>query len=144
MDVQRTAAANDQTDSACLKSLPNKYCIGLCCILLLLSTYLPLLHQMTSIDSIVSLVNLAKSQSIHNRNNNNDNKLSRNNNNNNQNHNNINNEINDECHSLSTANVVIQSLQPRYVHVHHCWWLVCELRNLGRTCHLIRGMDKLE
>ncbi|XP_031635656.1 furin-like protease 1 isoform X1 [Contarinia nasturtii] len=26
-DVQRTAASNDQTDSACLKSLPNKYCI---------------------------------------------------------------------------------------------------------------------
>lgn len=60
VDVQRTAAANDQTDSACLKFVPNKYCIGLCCTLLILSTYLPLLLQMTSIDSIVSLVNLAK------------------------------------------------------------------------------------
>ncbi|XP_055326516.1 furin-like protease 1 [Sitodiplosis mosellana] len=27
IDVQRTAASNDQTDSACLKQLPNKYCI---------------------------------------------------------------------------------------------------------------------
>lgn len=51
VDVQRTAASNDQTDTACLSFLPNKYCIGLC-TLLILSTYM---LQMASINSTVSL-----------------------------------------------------------------------------------------
>lgn len=125
MDVQRTAAANDQTDSACLKFAPNKSCIGLCCILLLLSTYLPLLHQMTSIESIVSLVNLAKFQSKHNRKQNNNNSLSRNNNNNNNNNkinynqnNNNNNSSNDSSQNYSKSNVVVHSLKLQCIH--HC------------------------
>lgn len=104
VDVQRTASSNDQTDSACLKSLPNNYCIGLCCILLLLSTYLPLLHQMTSIESIVSLAKLAKFKSKFNRTYlfriNNDNY---NNTNKNKNNNEINLNINQNQNNLSTV-----------------------------------------
>lgn len=49
VDVQRTASANDQTESACLKSSPNKHCIGLCLLLILTATYT---LQMASINSI--------------------------------------------------------------------------------------------
>lgn len=109
-DVQRTAASNDQTDSACLKSLPNKYCIGLCCILLVLSTYLPLLHQMTSIESIVSLVNLAKFKTKINRN-----YLSRMNNNNK-----TNNVYDNEFNLMINQNYLSTvSYQQRR---HICWW----------------------
>lgn len=52
-DVQRTAAAGDQTGSACLNVAPNQKCIGLC-ILLILSTYY--LLRINISNTIVALV----------------------------------------------------------------------------------------
>lgn len=49
VDVQRTAPANDQIESACLKATPNKHCIGLSLLLILTATYT---LQMASINSI--------------------------------------------------------------------------------------------
>lgn len=68
VDVQRTASSNDQTDSACLKSMPNKKCIGLCILLIVLTTYT---LQLASINSIVSLVNIATTKNNKNHMNNN-------------------------------------------------------------------------
>lgn len=51
-DVQRTAASEGQTGSACLNVAPNQKCIGLC-ILLILTTYV---LRTTICNMIVSLV----------------------------------------------------------------------------------------
>lgn len=55
VDVQRTASSNDQTGSACLKSMPNNKCIGLCILLIVLTTYTLQLASINN-NSIVSFV----------------------------------------------------------------------------------------
>lgn len=75
VDVQRTASSNDQTDSACIKSMPNRKCIGLCILLIVLTTYT---LQLASSNSIVSLVNIATTRNNKNHTmNNNDNEISK-------------------------------------------------------------------